>query len=406
MERSATKGGDSLSLTLMLGFLLASVNLSILPVVTPELERLFDLSDAQVGSLMSAFLLAYGLVQIPAGALASRRGGLALATALAVMTAGALLFGVMSSYAGFLVARIVQGLGAGMVLPASGAVMASLIAPDRLGRAWGIFGAGWGGGVIISLLLLPGLQSIAGFRWVLAVVAGLAAVLGLVTYRTGALSVRADSVTTGTQGRLIRDVGTIARGSQTNILGLLNAMALAVGVSAVAWTPSFLSDVHEAPEQTAAYLTAGLGLAQIVATPAAAALAGRFGVRPVLMASFVGLAGLSAIVPWLPNPLTVSVIILLVGFFSMLYFPPTFSLVPKAVPTLLVGLGNGYVNALGFVGSLVAPWLFGLFLDGGWGYTAGFLLLAACGVVGIAGVRLLSPKLIGSSLTAEVQTDG
>jgi MFS family permease len=400
MEKQTSQGSDRLNIVLMLGFLLASTSLSLLPVVAPELERLFGLSDSQVGSLMSAFLLAYGLVQIPAGALASRRGGSALGAALAIMAIGSLLFAVVSSYPWFVVARVVQGLGAGMVLPSSGAVMARLVPAARLGRAWGIFGAGWGGGVIVALLVLPALQSAAGFRSVLVAVAGLALVLGVVAYLSGALTAGRMPAAAISSRRLVEDLGTIARDSRSNLLGLLNAMALAVGVSAVAWTPSFLSDTHEAPEQTAALLTAGLGVAQIVATPAGAALAGRFGPRLVLFGSFIGLAGLSAIVPWLPNALTVSAVILLVGFFSMVYFPPTFSLVPRVVAPPMVGLANGYVNALGFLGSLLAPWVFGLFLDSGWGYSSGYLLLAACGVVGILAVRL-----IPSSLTREVSAD-
>lgn len=54
-----------------------------------------------------------------------------------------------------LLARLIQGLGAGLVLPSSGVIMAARVPAKRLARAWGIFGAGWGVGAIAALLILP-----------------------------------------------------------------------------------------------------------------------------------------------------------------------------------------------------------------------------------------------------------
>ena len=49
----------------------------------------------------------------------------------------------------------------------------------------------------------------------------------------------------------------------------------------------------------------------------------------------------------------------------------------------LVGVASGLLNGVGFLGALVSPWLFGLLLDVGWGYRAGYLLLSAMASVGI-----------------------
>lgn len=56
----------------------------------------------------------------------------------------------------------------------------------------------------------------------------------------------------------------------------------------------------------------------------------------------------------------------------------------------LVGQANGFVNAEGFLGSLIAPFVFGLFLDSGGGYAAGYLFLAACGLVGLVVVGIFA----------------
>jgi hypothetical protein len=43
------------------------------------------------------------------------------------------------------------------------------------------------------------------------------------------------------------------------------------------------------------------------------------------------------------------------------------------------------INLLGFGISTLAPWLFGLVLDRGLGYLAGYLVLAAFGLAGVVG---------------------
>jgi hypothetical protein len=54
-----------------------------------------------------------------------------------------------------------------------------------------------------------------------------------------------------------------------------------------------------------------------------------------------------------------------------------------------VGLAGAYVNVLGFAGSLGAPWLFGVLLDQGRGFGAGYLLLAAFALAAAVGVLFL-----------------
>lgn len=84
---------DLLSLVLMLGFATASLTLSLVAVIGPELESHRGLSASQVGLLMSAFLFTYGAAQIPAGAAAARWGGYVLSVAYGLMLGGSALAG-------------------------------------------------------------------------------------------------------------------------------------------------------------------------------------------------------------------------------------------------------------------------------------------------------------------------
>ena len=64
-------------------------------------------------------------------------------------------------------------------------------------------------------------------------------------------------------------------------------------------------------------------------------------------------------------PLTF-IMVLLAGFFSMSYFPPMLSYMPEVVKKpWQVGPATGLNTALGFGGSMLFPYFFGLILDGG-----------------------------------------
>lgn len=388
----------------MLGFLMASLNLSLVPVVAPELQQEFGLSAQQVGLLMSGFLAAYGLAQIPTGVLASTRSGALLAAAFACMACGCLLFAGSSSFSGFLIGRAIQGVGAGMVLPAAGAVIATRVPRDHMNRAWGIFGVGWGGGATAAFLLLPALAAGKGFRWVLVAVAVATAIAGLVAAWCGAMGRPTPTQAAPPDTRPAwRAVGEVARRLDINLLGLVNAMSLAVGVGALSWTPAFLREAHGASVQMAAYLTTGLGAAQIVAPPVGAALAGRFGHARVILATFAGLLGLSIAMPFLPGTGSVFVAGLLIGFCFMARFPPLFALVSKVVSPSRVGLANGYVNALSFVGSVGSPWLLGLVLDRGGGFTSAYLTLAGFAALGAAAILGFRARVTGVSRVVTIE---
>ena len=175
-----SRSGDVLAVVLMLLYLLSTLALALMAVVTAELQRRFGLSASQLGLLTSAFMLVYGAIGIPAGALAARWGGRVLAASCVLFVAGSLVFGLSSSYGGFLAGRILQGLGGGMVLPVSSPVIARHLAPEARNRGWGIFATGKGFGALVALLVMPSVATLGGFRAVYLVTAGMAVVIGAI----------------------------------------------------------------------------------------------------------------------------------------------------------------------------------------------------------------------------------
>ena len=375
---------DLLSVTLTIGFFCVAVSQAGVSVTAPLLRAELGFSAGQVGLLMSALLLAYGMGQIPAGALAGRFGGRVVVVGFAVIALGSALFALSSGFYVLLAARVLQGLGASAMLPSAGVLLARLVPVNRLGRAWAIYGAGSALGNLFSFLVLARLGAGAGFRsvfvaaLVLAVLGGVASLLLPEIRRSTAASLGLAA-----KSRLDTDLRQLVRLGGVPWLVLVNVAGIALMVGVQTWTPSFMHDVHGASVAAASSLTAGYAAAQLLAAPMVAMLSRRVPLARLLLLAFLGMVVCAVLVPLLPGVALGFVAMVGIGFFGMASFAPAFSMIPMIVEPRLVGLASGFFNGTGFLGALAAPWLFGLMLDAGWGYAAGYFLLAAVASTGI-----------------------
>ena len=71
-------------------------------------------------------------------------------------------------------------------------------------------------------------------------------------------------------------LGRVALNREVLLLGLFNAASLAVGTGVLIWTPDFLQSEYGSSAGVAAYLTAGLAMAQLMGAPG-----GAVGLRPL-----------------------------------------------------------------------------------------------------------------------------
>jgi MFS family permease len=376
-----------LAFTLMVFYLMSTLTLALMAVVSPELQERFGLSASQIGLLTSVFMFAYGAVGIPAGIEAARWGGRVLVLSCAFFVVGSVVFALSSSYAGFVVGRILQGLGGGMVLPVSSPIMARYLPPEARNRGWGVLASGKGLGVLVSLLLMPSVAMLGGFRAVYLVTAGLALIVGVIALAQKPVRALPDHLGQTPSFRALgRALGEVSINRRVLLLGLFNAASLAVGTGVLIWTPDFLRSQYGSSVGVAAYLTAGLAVAQLVGAPAGAAGAARWGRMPVIAGSMVAMTVATALVAVAPGRILAFGMVVLAGFFSLAYFSPRFAMLPELVAgPEQVGPATGVINALGFAISTAAPWLFGLALDRGLGYVAGYLVLAAFGAAGAVG---------------------
>jgi MFS transporter, DHA2 family, methylenomycin A resistance protein len=137
---------------------------TLITVALPSVAHGLHVKGSATSAVLSAYFGAYALLLIPGGELVDRFGARRLAlSGLAVFAVGALAGALADSFAALLVARVVQGAGAGLVSPAALAGAVSGFPPERRGSALGIWGASAGMSNLAGPLL-GGLLTVA-FGW-------------------------------------------------------------------------------------------------------------------------------------------------------------------------------------------------------------------------------------------------
>lgn len=155
---------------------------TIVTVALPSVGDELGADSHQLSYVLTAYFVAYGLALFPGGVLVDRVGSRTVAlSGLGVFAAGAVVGAVAGSLEVLVLSRVVQGVGAGLVSPASLAGAVSGFAPERRGAALGIWGASSGVANLIGPVV-GGLLTVAiGWRacWWFLVPASAAAAVAL-----------------------------------------------------------------------------------------------------------------------------------------------------------------------------------------------------------------------------------
>ncbi len=123
----------------------------ILPAVQERIRKEWDLSDFELGWLVTAFILLYAVVGLPLGRLADtgpRKLILAAGVALwSLMTLGS---GFAWNFSSLLIFRLGVGIGEASCAPTSSSLIGDLVPPERRARAMALFMLGLPVGVALS----------------------------------------------------------------------------------------------------------------------------------------------------------------------------------------------------------------------------------------------------------------
>jgi EmrB/QacA subfamily drug resistance transporter len=160
----------ALWVTQLAGFM-GLLDVSIVNVALPSIQRGLDASLAQVQWVVSGYALTFGLVLVAAGRLGDalgRRRMFLIALACFVLTSA--LCGAAPTAELLMVARLLQGIAAGMLTPQNSGLIQDLFRGPERGKAFGIFGATVGLstaiGPVVGGLILAAAGGPDGWRWI------------------------------------------------------------------------------------------------------------------------------------------------------------------------------------------------------------------------------------------------
>ncbi|MGH3391793.1 MAG: MFS transporter, partial [Actinomadura sp.] len=128
--------------TLSLGFFMTLLDLTIVNIAVPSMIENLDASLDEVLWVINGYVLILAVLLITAGRLGDLRGQRSVfITGVAVFTVASLLCGLAPTAALLIAARVLQGLGAALLMPQTMAIIVATFPPERRGAAMGVWGA-------------------------------------------------------------------------------------------------------------------------------------------------------------------------------------------------------------------------------------------------------------------------
>jgi MFS transporter, YNFM family, putative membrane transport protein len=348
--------------------------LGLVPLL-PGYTRLYDLSTAEAGALLSAAPLAIVVASIPAGRLSDRLGArqvtLAAGVLIVVSTAG---MAAANGFAVMLSARAVFGLASGTIWSAGLAWIGDSASAQRRSAALGtvitVAGVGGMAGPVFCGYLAENVGR--GAPWAVVSGATILVVLALLVANPGR-SVAHEHVPIRLVAGKMRREPLLAGAVAIMLLG-----GVGDGIANLI-APLQLADNGLSEARIGLWFSAGAALFIVVS-----AATTRIGERAVSLRAASVFAGLQAVIliPVLLSSETAVVVFMVLARFAVAALPYTISYPLAAVGSARLGLGTGTVNGLlGLLwgaGSFVAPPVAGVIADGIGDRAAYALLVGFC----------------------------
>jgi MFS family permease len=361
-----------------------------LSVTSPMISAELHLRPAQTGVLLSSFLWAYALAQIPAGALADRVAARPLlGGALGLWSAAQAAAGLAAGLPQLIGLRLLLGLGEAPQWPVAARVIRGRFAPHRRGLAMGVVNSASTLGPAIAPPIVTALMLAFGWRGAFVatgLAGGLAAVAWLAFYRD----------------RTAPPVAPVVGGASAPRVSLLAAPTLWAMTAGnfgsgylnwfyAAWLPTYLESARRlSVPQTgwAAAIPFLFGFLGSLAGGWVCDALRRRGLAPVasrkapIVAGLAGAALCTGLAIVAPSAASAIAAISAALFFANVAGASIWGLAIVAAPEGRVAQVGSLQNLGGLVGGAVAPIVTGVAVEVTHGFVAGMAIAAAAALAG------------------------
>lgn len=358
----------------------------VLPAsVLPQMAAGLSVTEAVAVWVVSAALGAWAASNLAAGGLIDRRGDTAATVgATALFVVGCLWCwraALDGTFLALVAARLVAGVGLGVVWTASANLVGRTFPPRVRGTALGVFTTSAPAGFALAQALGPELAVVAGWPSLFAATA-LLALPGLAAFVVGVRRTALSPRPTGGEGASLRTV----LGRRGVVIGGCAAFAAySLYLFLNSWLPTYLTTEVGIARSTAGLLTAAFPAMGVLSRAGGGVVSDRvFGGRrvPVLRLSF--LTATPAVVGlWLvPRPAVLVALLVVAGFVIQLTFGVVYSYVRERVDESVSGSALAALTTAGIAGAFSAPLVAGALLGATGTFAAAFGYATLLGVLG------------------------
>ncbi|MDP2627084.1 MAG: MFS transporter [Candidatus Rokubacteria bacterium] len=353
----------------------------------PVLSDLYQVTIGTVGLTITAYMIPFALVQLFSGSISQViTGRRTVAAGFVVFAAGSLGCAAAPTFPLLLLFRFVQGVGAAFLFPVLMALVGEVVAPERLGRAIGAFGATQTLGLALGPLLAGLFEVYLGWRWFFVWLAAFA----IAADAAFLLLFRGEREAARDEGGVLQLTLTVLGKPTVVLLSLAAAGLFFAMIGAYTYLAVWLKAVPRLSEDRVGIVLAVAGAVGIPASAVAGGWVDRFGRRAVGIAGLAGyitaLLGLAA----LPYSFWGTVALAAwLGWTVAVAWAGLNTLAVEIDPALRKPVASIY-NAVRFLGYSLAPPILGLVY--GKDNLAG-VLLASAAVVAVSAALVARLRL-------------
>ena len=379
----ATESKNSYGLVMVafsftIAFMLHLLLFCTAPMVNVIMEEM-DLSHTGFGFVFSAAMISLVIFRIPWGLVGDRIGYLnAFRVALPLAAGFAVLRAFSTGYTVLLVSQVLLGMSLAMVLPCLPLMVREWM-PTKPGLSTGIYVSGFAAGNATALALTPQLLKIMDWRQVLLAYSGIAVLICLLWLAFARSTARGDS------GLRFDSFTRLLKDKYVWVLLLFMMASMGSYDTLATWLPKVLEmkDLNGA-------LASLLPLGFFLAGPVVGMVSDRVSNSSTIIAISGVVAAVSIVgINYAPFPV-VLLCIFLAGFSTIGVLTISLAM-PTRHPRLSATAGSvvGLTSALGNIGPLAMPVLFGFLIDvTGTFYASIFTVAALAGVAFTLGSRV------------------
>ena len=364
-----------------------------LSVAAPRLRLELDLTDVQLGALLSAFFFTYGLLQlfgVAGWAAAKFHVGLVLATGFFLWSGATAITGALSGFAVLYAVRLVLGAGESVAYPCYSKILAGNYPEHHRGKANALIDAGSKLGPALGTLIGGLIMEQTGWR-VFFVALGLGSMLWLIPWLAWMPRDRGEH-------RIVREGAP----RLLEILSHRSAWGTFIGLFCanyfwyflLTWLPSYLKDPRglNFPEGKMAILGSLAYFVIAISTIVSGFISDRWiasGATPNRVRKTFTVTGLTCSTIILPvafakDEVTAMTLLLIAcaafGTFCSNHWAITQTLAGPSAAGKWTSLQNGVGNLAG----VTAPWLTGFVVERTGSYALAFILSACVALTGAA----------------------